>query len=121
MKRSTARWFAPEPDDDVGTRLTLDFWLRRADLFFRQLVVPELGRVWFVRQLSWPVAALHLRATPRKHGGNVPRPAVLANALEALACKLEYFHGGEARSARILGVRAFGRDPECAVTSFGQL
>jgi len=32
------------------------------DRFYRELVVPELGRVWFVRQLSWPLAALALHA-----------------------------------------------------------
>jgi hypothetical protein len=51
-----SRWFSPAPSEITSARISLDFGLRAADLFFRELVVPELGRIWFVRQLSWPLA-----------------------------------------------------------------
>ena len=53
-------WFSPAPSEVSSSRISLDFELRAADLFFRELVVPGLGRIWFVRQLSWPLAALAL-------------------------------------------------------------
>ena len=68
----------------------LDFDLRAADLFFRELVVPGLGRIWFVRQLSWPLAALALHKEMVSHGSNAPKPTAICHGIEALACKLEY-------------------------------
>lgn len=53
-------WFSPAPSEVSSSRISLDFDLRAADLFFRELVVPELGRIWFARQLSWPLAAVAL-------------------------------------------------------------
>src|SRR3954468_8529865 len=100
-------WFAPAPSEISSSRISLDFGLRSADLFFRELVVPELGRLWFVRQLSWPMAALALHEDLRDHhGGNIPKPTALCHGIEALACKLEFFANREARSERILGRRA---------------
>jgi hypothetical protein len=79
-------------------------------LFFRELVVPELGRVWFARQISWPLAALALHEELPSQGANVPKPTAICHGIEALACKLEYEanSNGETRSRRILGTRAFG-------------
>lgn len=55
-----------------SSRVSLDFGLRSADLAFRELVVPQLGRVWFVRQLSWPLAAIALHEELRGGGANAP-------------------------------------------------
>jgi len=60
MSKAATYWFSPAPSEVTSSRLSLDFDLRAADLFFRELVVPELGRIWFARQLSWPLAALAL-------------------------------------------------------------
>lgn len=60
MPNQADDWFSPAPSAVSFSRLVLDFGLRAADLFFRELVVPELGQVWFVRQLSWPLAAFAL-------------------------------------------------------------
>jgi hypothetical protein len=54
-------WFSPAQSELSSSRLSLDFGLRAADLFFRELVVPQLGRIWFVRQLSWALGAIALR------------------------------------------------------------
>jgi len=106
-----ARWFSPAPSELSAARLSLDFGLRAADLWFRERVVPELGGVRFVRQLSWPVAALALHAEWKQTRGSAPRPSAICHGLEALACKLEYWHEpGEGPSDRVRGRRAFDRD-----------
>jgi hypothetical protein len=99
-------WFAAEPSKQERSRVSLDFGLRRADRLLRELVVPELGRIWFVRQLSWPVAALALRAELR--GVSSAKASSISHGLEALGCKLEW--GDDRDGERILGKRAFGRD-----------
>jgi hypothetical protein len=98
----------------------LDFGLRAADLFFRELVVPELGQVWFVRQLSWPLAALALHKELPSRGSKGPTPTDICHGIEALACKLEYQANSdrETRSRRILGTRAFGREHDLEMWSF---
>lgn len=116
-------WYAPSPCEFSGRRLTLDFGLRSADLFFRELVVPGLGRIWFARQLSWPLAALALYEELTRDGWNVPKPTAICHGIEALACKLEYEANTdrETRSRRILGTREFGRDKEQKLWSFHEL
>jgi hypothetical protein len=116
-----AYFFSPAPSEVTSSRLSLDFNLRAADLFFRELVVPELGRVWFARQLSWPLAALALHEELASRGSNVPKPTAICHAIEALACKLEYLADPQDPSPRILGRRAFGRDTEGEVWSFHRL
>jgi hypothetical protein len=119
MSTSTAYWFAPSPSELTSTRLSLDFGVRSADLAFRELVVPGLGRVWFVRQLSWPVAALALHAELRRKGKNAPRPSAICHGIEALACKLQF--RADPDSDRVLGKRAFGRDELDEVWDFARL
>jgi hypothetical protein len=116
-------WFAPAPAQVSSQRVSLDFDLRSADLFYRELVVPELGRIWFARQLSWPVAALALHEELAGVGSNPPKPTAICHGIEALACKLEYDANSDpaTRSRRILGSRAFGRDDQSEVWSFQQL
>lgn len=73
---------------------------RSADFFFRDLVVPELGRIWFVRQLSWPLASLALHESFQSQGSNAPKPTAICHGIEALACKLEYHVDPQGRNAR---------------------
>jgi hypothetical protein len=117
----TSVWFSPAPSETTASRLSLDFGLRSADLFFRELVVPELGRVWFVRQISWAVAALALHKELQSGGPAPPKPTAISHGIEALACKLEYTRDREKRSKRILGTRAFGRDTNGRIWTFGRL
>ncbi len=112
----TGRWFAALPSKQERSRISLDFGLARAGRSLRERVVPGLGRIWFVRQLSWPVAALALRDELR--GVVNVKASAISQGLEALGCKLEWSHdpGGD----RILGKRAFGRDGD-GVWDFGRL
>lgn len=123
MAHTTAYWHSPAPSEVAYSRLSLDFDLRAADLFFRDLVVPELGRVWFARQLSWPLAALALNEELGSRGSNAPTPTAICHGIEALACKLEYEadRAPETRSRRILGTRAFGRENSEEMWSFHRL
>ena len=116
-----ADWFSPAPSDITSSRISLDFGLRSADLFFRELVVPELGRIWFVRQFSWPLAALALHNSMREQGANPPKPTAICHGIESLACKLEYLVDPTDPSSRILGRRAFARDADSEIWSFQRL
>jgi len=120
MSTSSSTWFSPAPSEVSSSRISLDFGLRAADQFFRELVVPEIGRIWFARQLSWPLAALALHEELASHRSNAPKPTAICHGIEALACKLEYTADNE-KSQRILGRRAFGRDAEQEVWSFHRL
>lgn len=117
----SAYWFSPSPSELSSSRISLDFGLRAADLFFRELVVPELGRIWFVRQLSWPLAALALHESIGKGGANPPKPTAICHGIESLACKLEYLVDPSDPSSRILGRRAFARDADSEIWSFLRL
>lgn len=117
----TSVWFSPAPSEITVSRISLDFDLRAADLFFRELVVPGLGRIWFARQLSWPLAALALHEELASHGSNAPKPTAICHGIEALACKLEYFVDPQNPSPRILGRRAFSRDADQELWSFHRL
>jgi hypothetical protein len=121
MNIATTHWFSPAPSELSSSRISLDFGLRAADLFFRELVVPELGRVWFVRQLSWPLAALALYESMHQSGANPPKPTAICHGIESLACKLEYLVDPADASDRVLGRRAFGRDAETAVWTYQRL
>ena len=114
-------WFSPTLSELSSSRISLDFGLRAADLFFRELVVPELGRIWFVRQFSWPLASLALHDALQGQGSNAPKATAICHGIESLACKLEYYVDPEDPSDRILGRRAFGRDQESLVWSFPRL
>ncbi|WP_375757350.1 hypothetical protein [Corallococcus exercitus] len=121
MSDTATYWFSPAPSEVTSSRISLDFDLRAADLFFRELVVPELGRIWFARQLSWPLAALALHEELASHGSNAPKPTAICHGIEALGCKLEYLVDPQDPSPRILGRRAFGRDAKREVWSFHRL
>lgn len=115
---SASLWFAPTPSDVSNSRLSLDFGVRSADLAFRELVVPGLGRVWFVRQLSWAVAALALRAELVGRA-RAPKASAIAHGIEALASKLVFRTRPDA--GRLLGTRAFRRDDGLEVWDFERL
>lgn len=121
MSSTATYWYSPAPSEVSSSRISLDFNLRAADLFFRELVVPGLGRIWFARQLSWPLASLALHEERSRNGSNSLKPTGICHGIEALACKLEYLNDPQRRSRRILGRRAFGRDAEQEVWSFLRL
>ncbi len=77
----TSVWFSPAPSETTVSRISLDFDLRAADLFFRELVVPGLGRIWFARQLTWPLAALALHEELASRGSNTPKPTTICHGI----------------------------------------
>ena len=116
-----ANWYSPSPTEVSSLRLSLDFGMRAADRHFKELVVPGLGGTWFVRQLSWPLAALALHESIKDGGSTPPKPTHICHGIESLACKLEYLASEGEKSERILGSRAFGRDTDHSVLTFQRL
>lgn len=115
----STEWFPLAPTDSATSRITLDFGLRGANRHFLELVVPGIGGVSFVRQLSWAASGLSIRDTLADQGTR-SRATPLANALEALGCKAEFVHSPDDVSPRVLGRRAFRRDGD-DVGSFHEL
>lgn len=109
---STPDWYSPAPSELLAVRMTLHFGLRGDDQSFRSLLVPQASGAWFVRQLSWAVAALQLLPDLEKRTGRASNRILVARALEALGSKLEWIDTrGEADGwRRVLGRRAFARD-----------
>lgn len=103
----TTRWFIPVPEEPTPRRALVHLGLNGADRHYRELVVPGIGSVWFVRQLSWAVAGIALSKDLPQY-----RPSVVANAVEALACKYYWDYIDEEDTERIHGVRAFARYPD---------
>jgi hypothetical protein len=123
---STTDWYAPDPSDLRRSKVTLHFGLRGDDLFYRQLVVPQAGRVWFVRELSWSLGALALMPRLQAELTRVPSSVAVAHALEAVGSKLEYYdetHRNRTPRAvrRTLGIRAFDRDRHSERWAFKEL
>ncbi len=105
-------WFIPSIEEFQSERATLLLGLNRALRHYRELTVPGIGGVWFVRQLSWGVAGISLAKEYSL------KPAKVANAIEALACKMEWETSDDYNKK---GVRAFNRDSEMAIWSFREL
>jgi hypothetical protein len=99
-------WYAAAPSELRRERATLSLKLLPAVRHFTELVVPGLGRTWFVRQLSWSVSGLKLAREARD--GTARAPTLCALAIEALACKRAWTAG--VAMDRIIGSRAFQRD-----------
>lgn len=78
-----AYWGPLKPDAIVGTRAPLTWGLRPALFYYSELCVPGIGGVSFVRQLSWAVTGIDLHEQCP-----AGRPTDVANAIEALGCKL---------------------------------
>lgn len=98
-------WFVPSPTVLPSARMDLSLGLRAAMRWHQERVVPGVGGVLFVRQLSWAVAGLQLARADHGHAKDH------ANAIEALACKLHFVVTGDAEDApRYKGRRRFGSE-----------
>lgn len=95
-------WFIPEMEEFETQRALLNLNLNKAIRYYRELIVPGIGGVWFVRQLSWAVAGIQLAQEIHYH-----RPVKIANAIEALACKLAWNRHPDRNQEGIRGKRAF--------------
>ncbi|MCC6750096.1 MAG: hypothetical protein IT371_20690 [Deltaproteobacteria bacterium] len=108
------RWFIPARVEVPPRRASLTLGLGAAVRFYRELQVPGIGGVRFVRQISWAVAGLAIAEECHVS------PARVANAIEALACKHAWASEVEGVGReRVLGVRAFPQEPDA--WSFAEL
>lgn len=103
-------FLVPLQEDFAIRRADLTLGLRSATLHYQELAVPGIGGAWCVRQLSWAVAGIALAREPCYE---MHRSVVIANAIEALANKVEWAQTPESKrqALRVLGKRAFGREP----------
>jgi len=99
-----SEWFIPEPEDFPSQRALLHLGLNKAARYYRELVVPGIGGAWFVRQLSWAMGGIVLAKELHL------KPSKIANAIEALACKLEWNNSENEDDYDGKGIRAFNRD-----------
>lgn len=102
----------PSPESFENSRLTVDFGLRTALLKHRTAVVPCIGTVQFLRQMTWSLAAIYLCTESfDERTRRIQRisATVVANAIEALACKAMYNYASR-DSFDFYGSRAFGRE-----------
>ena len=103
----------PDPDEwDPRSRVDLTFNLGDAIRYHREMTVPGIGGLRFVRQLSWAVMGIALS----KEQNNTLKANVIANGIEALGCKVEYCRNKE--DYTFIGSRAFGRDNEVALFKY---
>lgn len=98
-------WFLPAPITLPGSRIDATLGLRRALRLSHERVVPGIGGLRFVRQASWACAAIHLNQG--RQGSELTNTRV-ANALEALACKLVFRSGGPSDGESVRGVTCLG-------------
>ncbi|MBT3367681.1 MAG: hypothetical protein HN416_11045 [Nitrospina sp.] len=98
-------WFIPSKEEFPFQRSMLHLGLNKAVRYYRELVVPGIGGVWFVRQLCWAVAGIKLSEKSR-----LGQSVSIANAIEALACKLMWKQNDE--TGGIKGKMAFGKYPD---------
>jgi hypothetical protein len=100
-------WFLPAPITLPGSRIDGTLGLRRVLRASHERVVPGIGGLRFVRQASWACAAIDLSQGLRQKASTNIR---VANALEALACKLVFHSGGkvDGEEWKVRGVTRLG-------------
>lgn len=104
-------FIVPFPDSwDSRTRIDLTFNLRSAIRYHREMTVPEIGGLRFVRQASWGVAGIQLANSPENK--KKYRAHEIANAIEALGSKINFVVECKCNKEeyKYLGSRAFGND-----------
>lgn len=104
-------FIVPYPDSwDSRTRIDLTFNLGSAIRYHREMTVPEIGGLRFVRQASWGIAGIRLA----KSSNNKKRYRAheIANAIEALGSKIHFVYECNRNKEKYnyLGSRAFGND-----------
>lgn len=107
-------WYSPIPEGLSSKRLTLRFGLRSAWNHHRELVIPNLGSIRFVRQVSWACGAIHLQQL-QPEVRSLFTKSQAAHALEALGSKALWITKGRQVQNNLLGSRNFARDPNDSV------
>lgn len=95
-------WGILVPNDIPSARRLQSLGLTRAIRRFNEKAVPGMGGLWFAMPLIWSMLGI---AVAQRNGR---RPIEVANAVEALAMKLELDGGGEAHP-RVRGRRNLSR------------
>ena len=99
---ATTTWGTLTREDTDSLRKTRGLGLGAAVRQFNDLAVPGLGGLWFAKPIMWSLLGIHIG----NETGN--RPALVANAIETLACWHALQSEGEERSNRIGGRRKLG-------------
>lgn len=104
------KFYIPAPDEwDPRTRVELTFGLGDAIRYHREMTVPGIGGLRYVRQACWAVAGIDI--ANKKITDKPYQAREVANAIEALGCKVEYRHIGK-ENYKHIGSRAFNRNPD---------
>ena len=106
-------FFIPAPDEVENERTRIDLTLGLDDVvnYYREMTVPGIGGLEFVREASWAVAGIALsKEIPGKNATEI------ANAIEAVGCRLYY--NAEGKNYKYRGVRAFSRNNRESLLSF---
>jgi hypothetical protein len=113
-------WYSPIPEGLSSKRLTLRFGLRSAWNHHRELVLPNLGSIRFVRQVSWACGAICLQQS-QPEVRSLFSKSQAAHALEALGSKALWITNGRQVQKNLLGSRNFARDPNDSIRSAMEL
>lgn len=111
---------SPDSFDDGVSRTNTSFGLRPLEHAHDEEVVPQIGSLEFVRQASWAVAAIKLFNSDENVRKVAKTPTTLANAIEALGCKLEYTYASDIFQNR-RGILAFKRPASVHLWRFSDL
>lgn len=96
-------WGVLGPENVRSERRTRTLRLGAAVRNFNELAVPGLGGVWFAKQIFLALLGLAVAERVRQRGGRYDNMQV-TNAIEALACWLEYRRNGWESDDRLRGV-----------------
>lgn len=115
--------FVTTPDKfDVDSRINTSFGLRPLEYAHDEEVVPKIGSLEFVRQASWAVGAIKLFNENEDVRTIARTPTILANAIEALGCKLEFRYDRDLfEKKHRRGILAFKRPNSTNLWKFSDL
>lgn len=121
--RITESLFITTPDSfDEASRTNTSFGLRPLEHAHDEEVVPKIGSLEFVRQASWAVTAIKLFVSSEKVRAVAKTPTTLANAIEALSCKLEFTYASDKfQKNHRRGILAFKRPNSANLWKFNDL
>ena len=95
-------WGLLGPDSVESSRRTRTLGLGASVRLFNDLAVPGIGGVWYAKQLMLATLGVSVAEQARKLGAKVQNVEV-ANAIEALACRLAFDSNKWNRDARLRG------------------
>jgi hypothetical protein len=103
LQMGTPSWGLLGPEELASQRRTRTLGLGAVVRSFNDRAVPGLGGVWFGRQLFLATLGVAVAQQVHRQGKRV-RNIEVANAIEALACRLTYEGIGWARDPRLRGL-----------------